>query len=270
MSDGSRPTANKGTPGTSVLERDRRSPVLEARQVSAGYGAIPVLRDIDLEVHAGEVVVILGSNGAGKTTTMLTLGGELKPISGDVLLDGRVTKEPLHKRAKRGLRFVTEERALFPSLTTADNLRLGGGSREAALELFPELRRLLKRPARLLSGGEQQMLSLARALAVQPRVLLADELSLGLAPLVVERLLAAVRLAAEQFGTAVLLVEQQVRQALLTADRAYVMRRGRIVLSGAAPDLLDRIDEIERSYLSNADIADDVSEEDRTTGPGAP
>ena len=168
-------------------------PVLEAIGVDAGYGGIEVVRGLDLEVHPGEVVTLLGSNGAGKTTTLLCLAGELSPLRGEVRWEGSRNTSPLHRRAKLGMRFVTEERSIFPSLTTAENLRLGHGSTELALELFPELRPLMGRQARLLSGGEQQILSLARALSAQPKLLLADELSLGLAPLVVGRLLDAVR-----------------------------------------------------------------------------
>ena len=229
--------------------------VIEARGVSVGYGSIPVVRDLDLEVHPGEVVALFGSNGAGKSTTMLTLVGELQPSAGEVLWDGERTREPLHLRARRGLRFVSEERAIFPSMTTADNLRVGGGSPKRALELFPELEPLLRKRARLLSGGEQQILVVAKALSADPVLLLADELSLGLAPLVVNRLLDAVCRAAKESGLAVLLVEQQVRHALARADRGYVMRRGRIVLSGSGADLLARIDEIEHQYLSGSSIA---------------
>jgi branched-chain amino acid transport system ATP-binding protein len=228
--------------------------------VTAGYGHVPVLRDINISAATGEVVAILGSNGAGKTTMLLTLAGEIDPTEGAILIDGSETTAPLHRRAACGLRFVTEERSVFPGLTTADNLRLGGASPATAVELFPELKPLLKRKARLLSGGEQQMLTLARALCVHPRVLLADELSLGLAPMIVERLLAAVRRAAHEFGTAVILVEQQVRQALMTADRAYVMRRGRIVLEGPAAELHERVEEIEQSYLSGGAEEADADE----------
>jgi branched-chain amino acid transport system ATP-binding protein len=207
-----------------------------------------------LEVRAGELVTLLGVNGAGKSTTLLTLAGALAPLSGEVRWCGSVATGPVHRRARDGMRFVTEERSVFPSLSTLDNLRIGGGNPDAALELFAELKPLLKRRAGLLSGGEQQMLTLARALSFEPKLLLADELSLGLAPKIVERLLSALRDATGR-GVAVLLVEQQVRHALGTADRGYVMRRGRIVISGTASDLLGRIDEIEATYLEGIEVS---------------
>jgi branched-chain amino acid transport system ATP-binding protein len=223
---------------------------LEARGIAAGYGSQAVIHDVDINVRAGEVVALLGANGAGKTTTLLTLAGELPPLRGEVAIDGIVTKAPLYKRARNGLTFVTEEKSVFKGLSTRDNLRVGGVDLDEALALFPELERRLNIRGGLLSGGEQQMLTLARALARKPRVLLADELSMGLAPLIVKRLLEAVRAAADQRGTAVLLVEQHVRKALRYADRAYVMRRGRIELSGSAVELRSRINEIEDQYLS--------------------
>jgi branched-chain amino acid transport system ATP-binding protein len=232
---------------------DRSAPVIEARKLSVGYGPIPVLRDLDLFVSPGEVVALLGVNGAGKTTTVRALAGELKPTSGEVWLNGRLCTSPLHKRAKEGLRLIPEERSVFMSLSTADNLRLGGQSQSRCIELFPELEKLLPRKAGLLSGGEKQMLTLARALASDPVVLLVDELSLGLAPLVFERLLLAVRVAADR-GTAVLLVEQHIRQALHAADRAYVLNRGEIALEGPAEEMLGRIDEIEQTYLAVAEL----------------
>ena len=152
-----------------------------------------VVRGLDLRVEPGEVVALIGPNGAGKTTTLLTLSGELPPIAGEVRFNGEVTKAPLFKRARRGLGFVTEERSVFMRLSTADNLRLARVPRRDATALFPELEPLMGRRTGLLSGGEQQMLALARALARKPTMLLADELSLGLAPLVVQRLLRAVR-----------------------------------------------------------------------------
>jgi len=228
------------------------APALEARGIAAGYGPQPVIHDIDITVRPGEVVALLGANGAGKTTTLLTLAGELPPLRGQVVINGTVTKAPLYKRARKGLTFVTEEKSVFMGLSTRDNLRVAGVDLDEALTLFPELERRLYVRGGLLSGGEQQMLTLARALARKPRVLLADELSMGLAPLVVRRLLEAVRAAADQRGAAVLLVEQHVRKALRYADRAYVMRRGRIELSGSATELRSRIDEIEDHYLSTS------------------
>jgi branched-chain amino acid transport system ATP-binding protein len=163
-----------------------------------------------------------------------------------------VDDPPLHRRAREGLTFVTEEKSVFMGLSARDNLRVADVDLATALELFPELERLLPVRAGLLSGGEQQMLTLARALSRRPRVLLADELSMGLAPLIVKRLLEAVVRVARQQGTAVLLVEQHVRKALQYCDRAYVMHRGRIELEGSAADLLARIGEIQDRYLTAA------------------
>ena len=227
------------------------APVLHARGVSAGYGRQPVVTDIDLEVHPGEVVALLGPNGAGKTTTLLALSGELPLLGGEVLLGGVPTRAPLHQRARNGLTYVTEEKSVFMGLTARDNLRVGDVEPADAVRLFPELEKLLGVRAGLLSGGEQQMLTLARALCRRPRVLLADELSMGLAPLVVRRLLDAVRAAALEHGTGVLLVEQHVRKALECADRVYVMRRGRIELSGSGREMRERTAEIENQYLSS-------------------
>jgi branched-chain amino acid transport system ATP-binding protein len=206
-----------------------------------------VIHEVTLQVQPGEVVALLGPNGAGKTTTLLTLAGELSALSGSIFFDGRATRAPLHRLAARGLGLVTEDRSVFMQLSAGENLRVGRADQTRALELVPELEPLLRRRAGLLSGGEQQMLTLARALARTPRVLLVDELSLGLAPLVVERLLTAVRDAATSLGVGVLLVEQHVRQALSIADRAYVMRRGRIVLDGKVEEIGARIED---AYLS--------------------
>jgi branched-chain amino acid transport system ATP-binding protein len=229
--------------------------VLEARKLAVGYGSQAVVRDLDITVRAGEIVALLGVNGAGKTTTVRALAGELRPVSGEVWYRGRPTSAPLHRRAKNGLRLITEERSVFMGLSVADNLRLGGQEQARCLDLFPELRALLGRRAGLLSGGEQQMLTLARALAAGPVVLLADELSLGLAPMIVERLLAAVRMAADN-GTGVLLVEQHVRNALEVADRAYVLSHGEVALEGPTTELLGRVEEIEESYLAASSLAD--------------
>jgi branched-chain amino acid transport system ATP-binding protein len=236
-----------------MTNNNDRTPVLEAKRMCAGYGAVEVVKDLDLVVHSGEVVALLGVNGAGKTTIVRALSGQLKPSGGEVWLKGRPTTAPLHKRVRDGMRLITEDRSVFMGLTTAENLRVGGQSRDACLELFPELERLLDRRAGLLSGGEQQMLTLARALAAQPTVLLADELSLGLAPLICVRLLAALRSAADR-GAGVLLVEQRARDALRVADRAYVISNGQVAVSGSASELAGRIEEIESTYLASSEL----------------
>ena len=222
--------------------------LIEARGLRCGYGSAAVVRDLDLEVAPGELVVILGANGAGKTTTLKTLAGILRPLGGELAIGGRSARGSLQRRVRAGLAYVPEERAVFAGLSVHDNMRLARGSRHIAKELFPELDRLDRRRAGLLSGGEQQMLTVARALARQPRLLLADELSFGLAPLLVRRLLQVLRDTADS-GTGVLLVEQHALQALAVADRAYVMRRGSVVLSGAATDVAARFDSVRDSYL---------------------
>ncbi|HET6509034.1 MAG TPA: ATP-binding cassette domain-containing protein [Baekduia sp.] len=238
--------------------------LLAAKDLAAGYDGHPVVHGFDLEIREGEVIALLGPNGAGKSTTMLTLAGDLPQIGGTVEILGQATTAPLHRRAKRGLAFVTEERSVLMGLTVAENLRLGRCDIARVLALFPELERLMNRRCGLLSGGEQQIVTLARALARRPRVLLADELSLGLAPLIVKRLLQAVRQAADEDGIGVLLVEQHVTQVLRVADRAYVMRRGRVVLSGDAADVSARVTELESSYIVEqqdaAGAADPVSQ----------
>ena len=226
--------------------------LISTQGLAAGYAGHAVVHDLEIEVNAGEIVALLGPNGAGKTTSMLTLAGDLPPVDGTVLLDGSPTKAPLHRRARNGMALVTEERSVLMGLTVSENLRLGRCDRRTALEHFPELEPLLGRRAGLLSGGEQQMLTLARALARRPRLLLVDELSLGLAPLIVARLLEAVRRAASEDGVAVLLVEQHITQVLKIADRAYVLQRGRVVMEGGVDALAGRIDEITESYLERS------------------
>ena len=229
-----------------AVDTDR---LLRAEGLSAGYGELAAVRELDLEVRAGEVVALLGPNGAGKTTTLLTLAGELPPLAGAVEYLGRRDRAPLHKRVRAGVGFVPEERSVFHSLSVGANLRLGPGPTDAALDLFPELRALLGRRAGLCSGGEQQILTLARALAAEPRLLLVDELSLGLAPLVVRRLLEALRTAADERGVGVLLVEQHAQQALAVADRVYVLQRGRLVLERPATELLADPGVLAQAYL---------------------
>ncbi len=222
--------------------------VLEASGLCAGYGRVEIVHGLDISVDAGEVVALLGPNGAGKTTTLSTLSGELSALGGEVRLLGAVTTAPLHVRARGGLAVVSQERAVLMELTTKENLRVSRCEIARALELFPELEPHLDRRVGLLSGGQQQMLALARCLARECRVLLVDELSLGLAPLVVDRLLRAVRAAADA-GTGVLLVEQHIHKALAVADRVVVMARGTVVLEGSARQLSARVDDIQNAYL---------------------
>ena len=237
--------------------------VIELDGLHSGYNNVAVLRDVSLTVNEGEVVGLLGPNGAGKTTTLLTISGIIKPIRGkiDVLGGAPPTRLP-HRLARRGVAHVTESRNLFYDLTVSENLRLAlRGSRkdrksalEQALVLFPALRPLINRRAGLLSGGEQQMLALARALVSRPRVLLLDEMSLGLAPIIVERLLKTVRDIANQTGCAVVLVEQHVHLALRIVDRAYVLAHGNVVVAGTARELENNKEMLESSYLGEVAV----------------
>lgn len=223
---------------------------IEARGLCVGYGRVTVVRDLDLRVGRGEIVALLGRNGAGKTTTVLALSGALSPSAGSLTVLGRARPHRLQDRARQGLALITDDRAIFPSLTAAENLRLGRGPAAAALAIFPELEPLLGTRAGLLSGGQQQMLGLGLALAAEPRVLLVDELSLGLAPIVVERLLAELRAAADR-GAAVLLVEQHPKSALSVSDRALVLVNGRLALSATASELAADEETLERAYLDD-------------------
>jgi branched-chain amino acid transport system ATP-binding protein len=222
--------------------------VLRTDNLDVGYGKLKAARALELHVAAGEVVALIGANGVGKTTTLLTLAGVIPALGGRVLWQGLPTTDPLHVMARKGLAFIPEEKSVVPSLSVKDNLRLGGASPAAAVELFPELGRLLGRKAGLLSGGEQQILALARALVRLPRAVIVDELSLGLAPIVADRLVQALRQAAAD-RVAVLVVEQNLRRALALADRFYLMRGGRIELCADADDFRDRVDELERMLV---------------------
>jgi branched-chain amino acid transport system ATP-binding protein len=222
--------------------------------LSAGYGPMLVLRALTLEVKPG-LTVILGPNGAGKTTLLRALNG-LIPRSGDVLLDGEELPEKTHEIVRSGMALVPEGRQLFPQMTVAENLELGGwlvGKQERAARLerafadFPKLRERAQQLAGTMSGGEQQMVAVARAMMSAPRLLMLDEPSLGLAPRMVDELLAIARRIADS-GTTVLMVEQNVKKALAVADRGYVMERGTLVASGPAK-LLARSTVVREAYL---------------------
>ena len=223
----------------------------------AGYGNVPVVRDLNLTVGEGEVVCLLGANGAGKTTTLLTIAGALPILGGQVsVLGAPVTKARPHEVARRGLGIVPEGRGLFYKLTVADNLRLRKHRQSTVTvddvtNYFPNLRGLLSRRCGLLSGGEQQMLALAGALIADPKVVMLDEMSLGLAPIIVEQLLPTVRNIADERGMAVLLVEQHVLAALKVADRGYVLAHGQVVAEGVSADLRRDAELLEASYLGN-------------------
>ncbi len=240
--------------------------LLETRLLKAGYLGREVVQAVNLRVEPGEVVCLLGPNGAGKTTTLMTIAGELAPVDGLVMFNNVPTFTPMYQRVRNGggIGLVTEDRLVFSKMSARDNLRIGGGSVEAALELFPELEPRLSVRGGMLSGGEQQMLALARALSRNPSLLLADELSLGLAPKIVNRLLGAVREAAEKQGTGALIVEQHARKALQYSDRMYLMARGKVQLDLSADEALDRLNEIEETYLrGTAETEDDHIERKR-------
>ncbi|WP_025322195.1 ABC transporter ATP-binding protein [Deferrisoma camini] len=223
--------------------------MLSLREVTVGYGKTPVLREVSLEVPRGEVVALLGANGAGKTTIMRTVMGFLKPWNGSVVFDGQELDGQRPARiVRRGVGLVPEGRQIFGHLTVDENLVMGAyarrdpagvrSDREWVLSLFPVLAERLRQRAGTLSGGEQQMLAIGRALMARPRLLLLDEPSLGLAPLLVREIFEVIG-KIHQEGTTVLLVEQNARMALSVAARAYVLETGRVVREGAARELME-------------------------------
>jgi branched-chain amino acid transport system ATP-binding protein len=230
------------------------STALSCNNVSAGYGGNAVVRGLDLELQAGNVLLLLGPNGAGKTTALLTLAGFLPRLGGDIgLLGSPVHRAEPVRLAQQGLVLVPDDRSLFGSLTTEENLllarRQGGREIDEMLELFPALQRRLRVAARLLSGGEQQMLAMARGLIQRPKVLLVDEMSMGLAPLIVESLFDIIRRIASEDDVAIILVEQHVRMGLEIADHAMVLVHGELTLTAPAHELRADVMPLERAYL---------------------
>jgi branched-chain amino acid transport system ATP-binding protein len=230
--------------------------MLEVRDLRAGYGPLEVLQGIDLEVNAGEIVVILGANGAGKTTTMRAISGMI-PRKGLVNFLGRdITSNSAESIVRMGMAHVPQGRGTFPDLTVEDNLRVGAYVRKGDIEsdmqrwfgLFPRLEERRTQRAGSLSGGEQQMLAIARALMSRPQLLLCDEPSLGLAPLITQELFGVIRRLNEEEGLSVLLVEQNANLAMNIAQRVYLLETGSVVASGSA-DELSRNDSIRKAYL---------------------
>ena len=233
------------------------SALLSVSNLEVSYGNITALRGIDLEVRKGEIVTLIGANGAGKTTTLRTISGLLKPRGGEVPYDGRnITGTKPHVIAAMGVSHVPEGRGIFANLTVSDNLELGAYLRkdkvqqseyERIFALFPVLKERIKQSAGTLSGGEQQMLAISRALMSKPKILLLDEPSLGLAPQMVQTIFRVIKeINAE--GTPILLVEQNAHMALVTANRGYVMETGRIVLTDDTKAML-KSDRIKKAYL---------------------
>ncbi len=234
------------------------SPLLEVRDLQVAYGGIRAVKGIDLHVVPGELVALIGSNGAGKTTTLKTLAGLLHPASGQIQYAGKSLKNiAAHQRAAMGIALVPEGRGVFARMTVAENLLMGAYSRRDKIEiasdlarmyeLFPRLAERRDQLAGTLSGGEQQMVAMARALMSRPRLLMLDEPSMGLAPLMVQKIFETIRDIAA-LGMSILLVEQNARLALQVAQRGYVMESGAITLSGAASELLGS-DAVQRAYL---------------------
>lgn len=243
------------------MEQDR--PLLKLDNVTSGYGPIVAVRDLSMEVYPGEIVTLLGANGAGKSTTLLTIAGLVRPTVGTIELDGADIE---HLKAedivRRGIALTPEGRGIFAHLSVADNLRIGAAVRkdkvgvaetmDEMFDLFPILRERSRQLAGTLSGGEQQMLALARSLMSKPRMMLLDEPSLGLAPRVVAQIFELLRQLPSR-GVTVLLVEQNVRLALDVASRGYVLATGALQLAGTAEELLSAVD-LEKVYLG-ADVA---------------
>ena len=234
------------------------APILDVRDIRVRYGAIEAVKGVSLTVGQGEIVTLIGGNGAGKTTTLKTISCVLHPASGEVWFEGeRVDRLPSHEVVRRGICQAPEGRRIFPRMSVKDNLEMGAYARrdtasigadfDRVFALFPVLRQRLRQQGGTLSGGEQQMLAIGRALMARPKLLLLDEPSMGLAPMMVDRIFEVVREINAQ-GTPILLVEQNAQMALQTAQRGYVLESGTVVLEDEAPALLGN-DRVRKSYL---------------------
>ncbi|HEY4252503.1 MAG TPA: ABC transporter ATP-binding protein [Roseomonas sp.] len=232
-------------------------PLLALENVSAAYGAVQALKDVSVHVHPGEIVTLIGANGAGKSTLLMTICGDPRARSGQILFDGKdITRLPTHAIMRGGIAQSPEGRRVFPRMTVMENLIMGAEiaghaparDLEHVFTLFPRLKERAAQRGGTLSGGEQQMLAIGRALMARPRLLLLDEPSLGLAPLIAKQIFAAIRALNEREGLTVLLVEQNANQALRLAHRGYVLVTGRITLEGPGRELLAR-PEIRDAYL---------------------
>jgi branched-chain amino acid transport system ATP-binding protein len=233
--------------------------LLKVESLELAYGEVPAVRDISFEVAEGEIVTLIGANGAGKTTTMRGVAGAMLPRRGTIVFAGNdVTRMPAHSRVLAGIALVPEGRRVFPALTVRENLEMGGFKYrknkkkidfliDRTMEMFPRLRERAAQPAGTLSGGEQQMLALSRALMSEPRLLCMDEPSLGLAPLVVQDIFRSIR-AANAAGTSILLVEQNARYALETASRGYVLQTGTVIAAGTCA-ALKQDERVKEAYL---------------------
>jgi branched-chain amino acid transport system ATP-binding protein len=247
------------------LQEQPHSPLLEVRDLRVRYGAIEALRGIELGIRQGELVALIGSNGAGKSTCLKALAGILRPVQGSIRLDGEeVAGEPAHRIVARGMVLVPEGRRLFGDQSVLDNLLLGAYRRrrgpsgkadlhakaQSYLDQFPVLRERQRLPAGSLSGGQQQMLAISRGLMGSPRLILLDEPSLGLAPLLVRQIYDIIR-GLRRSGVTILLVEQMANLALRLADRAYILEQGRVVLHGTSQELLSNTD-VRRGFLGGS------------------
>ncbi|MCC8097312.1 MAG: ABC transporter ATP-binding protein [Eubacterium sp.] len=232
--------------------------MLEVKDISVYYGMIQAIKGVSFEVNKGEVIALIGANGAGKTTILQTVTGLLKPKGGKIIFEGKdITKTPGYKIVSMGMAHVPEGRRVFASLSVLDNLKMGAYTRKDKNEIeeslkmvyehFPRLEERKSQPAGTLSGGEQQMLAMGRALMSKPQILLMDEPSMGLSPIFVNEIFDIIEKVIKE-GTTVLLVEQNAKKALEIADRAYVLETGNIVLSGSAKDLIND-DSIKKAYL---------------------